>query len=98
MFSSPLDTMIIRETAPRDGLEDETALVSTESKVKLIDLSTEAGMSHIEVGSFAFIDGAYLISRRYSCFRRYKTHCRRHIRDPCDGSGFSSARNRLWRE
>lgn len=42
----------IVEVGARDGLQNECKIVSTEDKVKLIQLLTKAGCSTIEVGSF----------------------------------------------
>ncbi|MGE0046123.1 MAG: hydroxymethylglutaryl-CoA lyase [Hyphomonadaceae bacterium] len=40
------------EVSPRDGLQNEAALVSTETKLKLIDLILAAGFRRLEAGSF----------------------------------------------
>jgi len=40
------------EVAPRDGLQNERALVSTSTKVELINRLTAAGITHIEATSF----------------------------------------------
>jgi hydroxymethylglutaryl-CoA lyase len=42
----------IVEVGPRDGLQNEASLLSTEVKVALIERLTEAGLKTIEVGSF----------------------------------------------
>lgn len=42
----------VYEVAPRDGLQNEAALVATHGKVRLIDALVEAGAQRIEVGSF----------------------------------------------
>lgn len=42
----------IFEVAPRDGLQNERAIVPTERKIQLIDRMTEVGYQDIEVGSF----------------------------------------------
>jgi len=42
----------IREVSPRDGLQAEPAIVSTECKVRLVDRLTAAGFRHINVTSF----------------------------------------------
>ncbi|EDP60626.1 hydroxymethylglutaryl-CoA lyase [Vibrio sp. AND4] len=41
----------IVEVGARDGLQNES-MVSTQAKIRLIDLLSETGLSHIEVGSF----------------------------------------------
>ncbi|XP_067047349.1 hydroxymethylglutaryl-CoA lyase, mitochondrial-like isoform X7 [Acropora muricata] len=42
----------IVEVAPRDGLQNEKKIVPTETKIKLIDLLSETGLSSIETTSF----------------------------------------------
>ncbi|KAG7401520.1 3-hydroxymethyl-3-methylglutaryl-CoA lyase [Phytophthora boehmeriae] len=42
----------IVEVGPRDGLQNEKTMVSTENKVKLIDLLSDSGLSAIEATSF----------------------------------------------
>jgi len=40
------------EVGPRDGLQNEAQLISTADKVRLVDDLSNAGLRHIEVGSF----------------------------------------------
>ena len=42
----------IVEVAPRDGLQNETAIVSTADKITLVDRALAAGLRRIEVASF----------------------------------------------
>ncbi|MCC7005903.1 MAG: hydroxymethylglutaryl-CoA lyase [Ottowia sp.] len=42
----------IVEVAPRDGLQNEKAVISTQTKIALIDQLADAGVSHIEAASF----------------------------------------------
>jgi hydroxymethylglutaryl-CoA lyase len=42
----------IREVSPRDGLQAEPAIISTDDKVRLVDRLTAAGFRHINVTSF----------------------------------------------
>lgn len=42
----------IVEVGPRDGLQNETSVVSAEAKVTLIDMLADAGLARIEAGSF----------------------------------------------
>jgi len=42
----------IVEVSPRDGLQNEKAIVSTGDKIKLIDALSETGLTHLEVSSF----------------------------------------------
>src|SRR3954447_14220054 len=45
-------TVTIVEVGPRDGLQNEHALVSTADKIALIDLLSTAGLPVIEVSAF----------------------------------------------
>jgi hydroxymethylglutaryl-CoA lyase len=40
------------EVGPRDGLQNEPVTISTQTKIRLIDILSETGLSTIEVGSF----------------------------------------------
>lgn len=42
----------IVEVGPRDGLQNETVMLSVETKVELIELLVQAGLTSIEIGSF----------------------------------------------
>ena len=44
--------MKIVEVGPRDGLQNEPGVVSTAAKVRLIEELVEAGVTHVECGSF----------------------------------------------
>ncbi len=44
--------VIISEVGPRDGLQNEPSFVSTEDKIKFVNLLTASGLRHIEVSSF----------------------------------------------
>ena len=64
------DKVKIVEVGPRDGLQNEKALVPTEIKVALIDQLTEAGFTNIEAASFVsqkwvpqMADGAAVMAR-----------------------------------
>ncbi|WP_102957684.1 hydroxymethylglutaryl-CoA lyase [Mangrovicella endophytica] len=45
-------TAIIVEVGPRDGLQNEKAIISTEDKLQLIAMLAEAGLSRIEATAF----------------------------------------------
>jgi len=47
-----MDRIEIMEVGPRDGLQNETAVVTTETKVELVKRLADAGMTQIETGSF----------------------------------------------
>ena len=47
-----LDTLIITDVAPRDGLQNQQVPVSTSAKLRLIQLLHEAGVTSIEATSF----------------------------------------------
>lgn len=42
----------VTEVGPRDGFQNIADFIPTEEKVKIIDMLTDAGVSHIEVSSF----------------------------------------------
>lgn len=44
--------IIINEVGPRDGLQNETTFVSTETKIKFINLLSNTGLRNIETTSF----------------------------------------------
>ncbi len=49
---SPRETIHITEVSPRDGLQNQPALVSTADKARLVALLVEAGLRSIEATSF----------------------------------------------
>ena len=53
-MSAPIlsKTVKICEMSPRDGLQNEKALVATADKIRLIDLLSQTGLTHIEAASF----------------------------------------------
>lgn len=46
------ESVRIFEVGPRDGLQNEPAVIPTETKIELIDMLSETGLRTIEVGSF----------------------------------------------
>ncbi len=52
MFSSFPEKVNIVEVGPRDGLQSESNFVSTENKIKLIDMLSKTGLPTIEVTAF----------------------------------------------
>lgn len=42
----------IYEVGPRDGLQNEAAMIATSDKIKLVDMLSNCGLAHIEVTSF----------------------------------------------
>jgi len=46
------DHVKVLEVGPRDGLQNQNHLISTEDKIKLVDLLSSCGFSHIETTSF----------------------------------------------
>jgi hydroxymethylglutaryl-CoA lyase len=46
------EPVTIFEVAPRDGLQNERAIVDTAEKIRLVDLLTDCGFAKIEVTSF----------------------------------------------
>ena len=51
LFGLPKQVKIV-EVGPRDGLQNESQLISAEDKITLIEMLAEAGVSYIESGSF----------------------------------------------
>ena len=52
MFEKLPARVKVVEVGPRDGLQNEPALVETEDKIRLIQALAQAGLSHIEATSF----------------------------------------------
>lgn len=52
LFESLTDRVSVYEVSPRDGLQNEAALVSTPRKLRLIEALMAAGLTRIEVTSF----------------------------------------------
>lgn len=46
------DTVVINEVGPRDGLQNQTRILSCEQRLTLIRELKSAGLTHIEVGAF----------------------------------------------
>ncbi len=46
------DPVTLFEMGPRDGLQNEAELISTEDKIRLVDMLSEAGFAKIETASF----------------------------------------------
>ncbi len=46
------DSVVLYEVGPRDGLQNESAQLSLEQKVRLVAALAAAGLSRIEIGSF----------------------------------------------
>ncbi len=46
------DHVRIFEVGPRDGLQNQERIISTQDKIKLVDLLSDCGLSHIETTSF----------------------------------------------
>src|SRR5690349_18441129 len=49
-------TVRIREVGPRDGFQNEPEIISTDAKVRLIDLLARTGLRRLEVTSFVRAD------------------------------------------
>jgi hydroxymethylglutaryl-CoA lyase len=50
-LSAPKSVKIV-EVGPRDGLQNETAIISTEDKLRFIELLAQSGLKQIEITSF----------------------------------------------
>ncbi len=60
------------EVGGRDGLQNEARTVSTDDKVRFLDLLTEAGLETIEVGSFVRPDRIPQLADTEEVFRRIR--------------------------
>ncbi|MGN1400603.1 MAG: hydroxymethylglutaryl-CoA lyase [Bacillus sp. (in: firmicutes)] len=47
-----MKTITIKEVGPRDGLQNEKEILSTEQKINWIDMLSDTGLTYIEVSSF----------------------------------------------
>lgn len=52
LFASLPDRVSIYEVSPRDGLQNEAAMVTTHAKVRLIEALVDAGLRRVEIASF----------------------------------------------
>ena len=46
------EIVTIHEVGPRDGLQNEPDIVPVSEKLRLINALVDAGLQHLEVGSF----------------------------------------------
>lgn len=67
-----VDSVIICEVGPRDGLQNEKQILNTDEKVQLIDGITDAGFSVIEVGSFVHPKAVPQMADTDEVFRRIR--------------------------
>ncbi|MDC3415041.1 hydroxymethylglutaryl-CoA lyase [Aquibacillus sp. 3ASR75-11] len=44
--------IMVKEVGPRDGLQNESSIISTEDKIKWINLLSQTGLRYIEISSF----------------------------------------------
>jgi hydroxymethylglutaryl-CoA lyase len=51
-MSAPPGFVRIFEMGPRDGLQNEKRIIATQDKVRLVDLLSDCGFTHIEAASF----------------------------------------------
>jgi len=52
MTGQPIEPVILQEVGPRDGLQNETVVLSVETRAEIIDLLADAGLPRIQIGSF----------------------------------------------
>ncbi|MEM7607611.1 MAG: hydroxymethylglutaryl-CoA lyase, partial [Myxococcota bacterium] len=52
MFDRLPESVSVYEVSPRDGLQNEAAMVATHAKVRLIEALVDAGLKRVEVTSF----------------------------------------------
>ena len=51
-MAMPSDSVSIMEVGPRDGLQNESALVATDGKIGMVEALVDAGLKRIEITSF----------------------------------------------
>lgn len=52
MTNATSDYVVINDVSPRDGLQNQTTLLEPNDRVRLIEALLDAGVGHVEVGSF----------------------------------------------
>ena len=60
----------ITEVGPRDGLQNEAGIVSTEAKVSFVNTLSQSGVAEIEVGSFVSRQAIPQLADSDEVFRR----------------------------
>ena len=68
------DFVSIVEVGPRDGLQNEPSRISIEDKIQLINQLSEAGLKHIEVGSFVSPRWVPQMADSADVFQKIKRH------------------------
>lgn len=64
----------IREVGPRDGLQNEDVLLTTEQKIALINSLSDSGLKYIEVGSFVHPRAVPQMADTAEVFARIERH------------------------
>ena len=64
----------IREVGPRDGLQNEDVILSTDQKVRLIDALSTTGLKQIEVGAFVRPQNVPQMADTAEVFARIERH------------------------
>lgn len=64
----------IREVGPRDGLQNEDVLLTTEQKIALINCLSDSGLQYIEVGSFVHPRAVPQMADTAEVFARIERH------------------------
>ena len=67
-------TIKIVEVGPRDGLQNEKKIISTQDKVKFIELLSESGLQEIEIGSFVHPKLVPQLADSRDVVKQLKTH------------------------
>ncbi|EQC50232.1 HMGL-like protein [Bacteriovorax sp. BSW11_IV] len=80
--SLPTDVRII-EVGPRDGLQNEKKVLSTDDKAHYIKLLTQTGLKTIEVTSFVRADKIPQMGDAVSLFEKVKSFLPTDIHAPC---------------
>jgi len=66
------ERVTFKEVGPRDGLQNESGVVSTEQKIEWINLLSQTGVSYIEVSSFVHPKWIPSLSDAEEVFRQIK--------------------------
>ncbi|MFL6417038.1 MAG: hydroxymethylglutaryl-CoA lyase [Bryobacteraceae bacterium] len=70
----PAQSVQIVEVGPRDGLQNESRILATDSKVAMVEALVRAGLKRIEIGSFVSAKQVAQMADSAEVFRRLPKH------------------------
>ena len=76
------ERVTITEVGPRDGLQNESRIISLDDKVRLIDALSRTGLKRIEAASFVSPEGDPADGRRRRGDGPHPARARRHLHRP----------------